>query len=100
MTTMKAWAIGDMDHGIDGRSGKPEFVAKMIYDTEHEARDHVFDPFMVKEIEIDVTRELDRLKKLLGPKGVYVLNQYHGDAIKSHLLGKDRIGEAVSDLDE
>lgn len=97
---MKAWAIGAMDHGIDGRSGKPEFVAKKVYDSEGEAKEHVFEPFIVQEVEIDVTSELDRLKNLVGPKLAYVMLQYHAEAIRNHLLGRGRIGEAVPGIDQ
>ena len=81
----KVWAIVKMEHGIDGRASPPQCIIKRIFDMEIEAKDAVFHPYQVKEVEIDFEKEMAAVERKLTPSQRYALSTYNEIGIKEHL---------------
>lgn len=90
----KSWAICAIDHGVDGRA--PEnVVIKKLYDDESEAREHVFAPYEVRQVEIDLLSELEKLKARMTPTLQLIFSHYKSEAIIQHLTGKASLFQKV-----
>lgn len=93
ISTLKAWAIGEKQFYPDDPTGKPpSFKPKRIYDSKTEAEEHVFSPYHVEEIEIDINTELDKLLAHMTPQLAHLMRTYRPEAIVRHLLGKQKVG--------
>lgn len=84
--TESAFAIVSYDHGVDGRAPRRQ-VIKAVYEDESEAARHCFAPFEIAPIEYDLNDELDKLAARVTPVQGFIMSQYKGGAIASHLQG-------------